>query len=125
MQSATPTIATIIAAVVPIADRPGRYAVHLAGRLLCVDASTPHLEAARALLVLGHSPRAILVTRRGDVVSLRSTVGAAARLEVRDDNQGRPKFRRWKAPARPATASPIAPADRPATSVHLHRSANA
>lgn len=108
------TIATIICAVAP-ADRPGRYTVHLAGRLLCADAAQPHLEAGRALLAAGYSPSAVLVTRRGDVVSLRSSVAAAARLEVRDDRQGRPRFRRWKAPARPATASPIAPPERAAT----------
>jgi hypothetical protein len=60
--------------------------------------SAPFLGAARLLLAEGVQPETWLRTRHAgsEVVALRSTVGAAARLHVREEtNDGKPRFTRW------------------------------
>jgi hypothetical protein len=109
---------TTIIAISPSAARPGLFEARCDGRLLCVS-STPHLAGARELIKLGYSPAAILVTRRGSVDCLRSTVGAAARLTVAEDDRDPPRFRAWKAPQSREGSPPIARSNRPATSPSL------
>jgi hypothetical protein len=114
----------IIISITPAAA-PGHSEARCNGRLLCVSRQ-PHLDGARALLALGCSPQAVIVTRRGNIDCLRSTVGAAARLTIKEKDAGNgPSFARWNAFSPTPVAPPIAPADRPATLVHLHGSASA
>jgi hypothetical protein len=55
---------------------------------------TPFLDAARALLARGDDPQTEIVMGRSssDVGCLRSTIGAAAKLTVREDSRRRPMF---------------------------------
>src|SRR5258708_934852 len=78
---ATMTNTTII--TITPAARPGQFEARCSGRVLCTSRQ-PHLDGARALLELGYSPLTIIVTRRGDVDCLRSTIAAAARLTIKE-----------------------------------------
>jgi hypothetical protein len=56
------------------------------------------LDGARALLAVGADPAAKLVMRHEgqDYDALRSTVGAAAKLRVKDSTTGAPIFASWR-----------------------------
>jgi hypothetical protein len=67
------------------------------GRLISCAVTSPMLFAARALLREGVDPKSRLVMRPASqkTASLVSTVGAAAKLTVRDSG-GAPRFAKWK-----------------------------
>jgi len=76
----------------------GRFRASLGTCHLCTS-DTPFLSAARALLRDGVDPATPLaMTREGnDTVDIRSTVGAAARLTVLENEQTGPIFRPHRA----------------------------
>src|SRR5262249_10528047 len=102
---------------------PGNYAARLEGsdEILCVS-RTPFLTAARELLKRGYDPSTAIVMRRAgsSTECLRSSIGAAAKLAVREDN-GPPQFTEYtppemrEVPARTAATEPAAtyPASQP------------
>jgi len=75
-----------------------RFRASLGSRLLCTS-DTPFTSAARVLMRDGVDPSTPLeMTREGsDTVDLRSTVGAAARLTVVENDHVGPIFRPYKA----------------------------
>jgi hypothetical protein len=95
---------TIVITVAPIEARPGYFQAWLADRKLCAASHTPFLDASRALLRLGYPATVRVVMRSPGSTTdrLRSTVGAAARLTVKDRDRGRPAFERWN----PISSSP-------------------
>lgn len=76
-----------------------RYEVRL-GAELFITSRTPLLAAARELEKRGHSPDTILTMSRAgsDTVSLRSTLGTAAKLTVIENETAGPRFGRYRAP---------------------------
>jgi hypothetical protein len=75
----------------------GKFSARLDGGPELVPASgTPFLSGCRNLLNLGYDPSQRAVTRHlgADYDALSATIGAAAKLTVQDD--GAPRFRRWK-----------------------------
>jgi hypothetical protein len=95
--------------VAPIPARPGYYTARCDGRLLC-RSRQPFLDGARELLASGYPANAAIVMKHAGshVEALRSTVGAAARLTVEIDEQGRPIFRQWRGPRTRGAAPPMA-----------------
>lgn len=75
----------------------GRFRASLGSRILCTS-DTPFLSAARVLMRDGVDPSTPLeMTREGsDTVDLRSTVGAAARLTVVENDHVGPVFRPYR-----------------------------
>jgi hypothetical protein len=89
--------AALIIVVRPSTHRGDRYGAWLGtGERLVVASRQPFLDSARVLLAWGRSPDTIIEMRRqgSAVPSLRSTVGAAAKLTV--DETSRTTFARWK-----------------------------
>jgi hypothetical protein len=88
-------------------NRRGLFAARLAEdlRTLCTS-RTSFTDSARMLLREGIDPNAILISRKAgqDYDSLRSTVGAAAKLTV---DETRTVFAKWKAFSATAVASSI------------------
>jgi hypothetical protein len=76
--------------------------------------ATPFLAGCRKLLNLGYDPRQRAVMRHlgADHDALSATIGAAAKLTVEDD--GAPRFRRWKSFLPREGSPPIAQNDRAA-----------
>jgi hypothetical protein len=77
-----------------------RFIAHLGvgGRVLGAF-TDPMCSCARLLLAEGLQPETALQLRHAgsDTVALKSTVGAAARLGVREETgDGKPRFGRWK-----------------------------
>ena len=70
----------------------------------------PVLALCRELLAAGFDPGQPLQVYRGDKVALYvRSIGQGARLTVKDDRLGRPRFARWQdRGASDAAASPIA-----------------
>ena len=91
------------------ADRPGRYQVHLGNHRLLASARDPLTEAARQLLDKGVTGNTPLILRHAGAGhdALRSTVGAAARLTVKDSQKGVPTFVPWDGDLSRAEASPM------------------
>jgi hypothetical protein len=75
------------------------YQAQLDGEALCVS-RTPFLSAARILLERGHSSGTILTMSHAgaDTVSLRSTLGTAAKLTVIENETAGPRFGRYRPP---------------------------
>jgi hypothetical protein len=99
--------------VAPLPGRPDTYAAWLNGRLIRTASRQPFLDAARVLMAAGHDPLTILQLRHAgsDTISLRTTIGAAAKLTVIERDRHGPRFepyRRWNAVSRSAVASRIA-----------------
>jgi hypothetical protein len=88
-------------------NRRGLFAARLAEdlRTLCTSRA-PFTDSARMLLREGIGPNAILIIRKAgpDYDSLRSTVGAAAKLTV---DETRTVFAKWKAFSSSAVAPSI------------------
>jgi len=74
------------------------FDVAAGGRPLASKSPQPFLDAARALLADGAHPAIpIVMCHRGQAdYALRSTVGTAAGLTVKDTPVGRPAFRQWQ-----------------------------
>jgi hypothetical protein len=67
------------------------------GRSVVKRSTTPFCDAARILLAEGADPVTKIVMRHAGSAAdaLRSTIGAAAKQTVADDNGGKPIFRQW------------------------------
>jgi hypothetical protein len=97
-----------------IAEHPTPIRAELSSDRRCsaagttVNAYAPVLAIARKLIAAGHNPDCVLEAYRGSTLCLRAKLGAAARLEVKD-NRGRPLFVPWRARSVRAVAPPIAP----------------
>jgi hypothetical protein len=87
------------------AARPGTYIAAIAGRDICTSRQ-PFLDGARILLREGASPETVIVMRWAGTTTdaLTATVGAAAKLTVKEPDRGRPHFATWK----PRHSSPVA-----------------
>src|SRR5712671_2355905 len=108
--------AVIIITVSPSLDSDGRLACSgrgqlfngvVDGRLIVTRSSQLLLDGARALLAEGIDPRTRIVMRHAgvDTDALRSTVGDAAKLSIREGDDA-PRFKDWvPLPPRPE-ASP-------------------
>jgi hypothetical protein len=98
------------------AARPGLFTASLAGRDLCTSRQ-PFLDASRVLLGEGARPETALVMRWAETgtESLRSMIGVAAKLTVREEcHDGAPRFRSYRQyPV--AVASPMRSIDQGAT----------
>jgi hypothetical protein len=81
--------------VSPIGRR-GRFRAEIAGRIIVDSSKQPFLDGARVLISEGYARAIILAMWHANATAfaLRSTIGAAAKLAVEDD--GTPRFRRWK-----------------------------
>jgi hypothetical protein len=90
-------------------ERRGIYDARHDGRLLCTSSRSPLLAAARVLLAEGVDPQARIVMRRegSDVDCLSSTIGAAAKLSVEDNDVGKPTFRRFRDHRESRGAAPL------------------
>jgi hypothetical protein len=88
------------------------------GRFVVERSTTPLCDAARVLLAEGIKPDTVLVMRHAGSIAdaLRSTVGAAAGLTVRQDN-GPPGFTRYRAPDFRTETPPMRQNESPATRV--------
>jgi hypothetical protein len=75
-----------------------KFVVTLDGRQLCISRQ-PLLDAARILLTEGVSPETPIATRHAGAGSdaMTSTVGAAAKWTVRENETQSPHFVRWEA----------------------------
>jgi hypothetical protein len=87
----------------------GRFDALLRERLLVHATRQPFLDGARALARLGISPLTHIAMRRpGDLAdSLRSTVGDAAALTVKERDRGGLLFEQWEADSRSLEGAPI------------------
>jgi hypothetical protein len=99
----------LIITIAPIHTRPGYYTARCDGRLLC-RSRQPFLDGARALLDAGYSTDTTVVMRSAGSTAdrLRSTIGAAAKLAVETNAEGKPVFRQWRGPQTRGAAPPIA-----------------
>jgi hypothetical protein len=79
----------------------GYYAACVDDRILTKQTLTPLLTSARVLLAEGFDPASpIEMKRKGsDIVALRSTIGSAAKLTVRETARAGPMFVRHAPPA--------------------------
>lgn len=77
--------------------RRGLFAAHMDERTLAVS-RTPLFSAARVLIDEGHSPDDEICMQHIDsaTVSIKTTVGVAARLSV-EETGGAPLLRAWRA----------------------------
>jgi hypothetical protein len=68
------------------------------GRPIGTRSTTPFCDAARALLAQEADPATVLVMRHKgeDRDALRSTIGTAAGLTVKDRGDGKPHFAKWR-----------------------------
>src|SRR6516165_2163007 len=112
--SAEPSEQPLAIIVAPVGR--GRFRAWVdGGRELVRSSSTPFLSACRKLLELGYDPQQRVVMRHADADhdALRSSIGAAARLTVRED--GTPRFARLTSNAPPPRdgLSSIAPTTSP------------
>ena len=76
----------------------GKFVVTLDGRQLCISRQ-PLLDAARILLTEGVSPETPIATRHAGAGfdAMTSTVGAAAKWTVKENEIQSPHFVRWEA----------------------------
>ena len=90
-----------------------RLSAALDGAVLVASTATPFLDAARKLRSLGYPADAVLTMRHAgsDVIAVRAKVGVAAKLEVGENGQGSPRFKRYRTASERGCASPPASAD--------------
>ena len=76
----------------------GKFVVTLDGRQLCISRQ-PLLDAARVLLADGVDPETAIATRHAGAGfdAMTSTVGAAAKWTVKENEIQSPHFVRWEA----------------------------
>ena len=89
----------LIVSPLPTSPSGQHYEARLDGMVVC-RSRTPFLSAARALLEAGHAPGTILTMRHegSDTVSLRATLGAAAKLTVVENSREGPRFACYRPP---------------------------
>jgi hypothetical protein len=98
----------IIIVIAPVGR--GRFRASHGGRLLVESSNTPFLDAARVLAGEGVDPATRIVMRHEgkDCDALTSTVGAAAKLTVKESTRdGKPRFGDWHPYGGPG--APVAP----------------
>jgi hypothetical protein len=90
----------------------------VAGRMLVQRSRQPLLDAARVLLAEGVNPWVHLAMHHAgsSVAALAATVGAVARLSVREGKRP-PQFEPWKPSPHAAGTPGIAPEQSPATPI--------
>ncbi len=68
------------------------------GRPIVTRSTTPFCDAARVLLAQEVDPATVLVMRHkgADYNALRSTIGSAAGLTVKDGGDGKPRLAKWR-----------------------------
>ena len=95
------TSATIVLVIAERKRRDGKYSAWHGGQLVVENVREPFFDAARVLLAYGLDPNARYVMRRSvdGPNALISTLGAAARLMVKTDSRGNPRFRPYEPPS--------------------------
>jgi len=99
------------------AGRAGLFNARLAdGRVLATGTATPFLAGCRRLIELGFDPARPVVMRHAGSVhdALKATIGAAAKLTVRETVSG-PKLGLWSGPRAEPGAPPMRQTDVAAT----------
>jgi len=103
----------VVVTVAPALDRNGHRlaaAFHaiVDGATIAGTTRTPFCDAARALLKLGYPADARLLMQHAgsSTTALRSTIGAAARLTVKETGNG-PRFAPWTAFFPSPVTSPV------------------
>ena len=93
----------------------GKFVVTLDGRQICISRQ-PFLDAARILIKEGVDPATPIVTRHAgaDFDAMTSTVGAAAKWTVRENETQSPHFVRWEAFPAVRVGAPMRFDERPA-----------
>lgn len=110
--SQTPTASTAAIVILAVPVGAGRYDACVEdGPFLAHATSAPFLTGCRRLIELGYAPDQVAVMRHAGstIDSLRAKIGVGAGLMVADGPDGRPRFRRWKAPPSWEGSPPIAP----------------
>ena len=105
--------------IIAVPASPGRFIATVAGKEITDPTCEPFFDGCRALLAGGADRSTAVVMRHvGSTTDcLRSTVGNAARLTVRDDDSGPPRLVRWKTLNPRDVFSPVAQNDLAATGV--------
>jgi hypothetical protein len=90
-------ILNLIVSPLSLSPSGQHYQARLNGIVVC-RSRTPLLSAARVLLEVGYAPDTILtMTHAGsDTVSLRATLGSAAKLAVVENSREGPRFDRYQ-----------------------------
>jgi hypothetical protein len=100
-------------AISPVSGYPDHFEARLDGELLVASTRQPLLDGARQLLERGYAASAIVVMKdaKSGMERLRSVVGVAAALTVKEKDRGSgPRFARWQPYAPPSPVpEPIAP----------------
>ena len=93
----------------------GKFLVTLDGRQLCISRQ-PLLDAARVLLADGVDPETSIATRHAGAGfdAMTSTVGAAAKWTVKENEIQSPHFVRWEAFPASRVRPSLRPNERPA-----------
>ena len=83
--------------ITPVTNRPGIYQAHYDETLLCTS-RLPFFDGARLLLSQGYPADTALSLRhsRKDFVSLRSTIGEAAKLTVIENERVGPRITKFR-----------------------------
>lgn len=83
--------------ITPVTGRPGVYQAHYDETLLCTS-RLPFFDGARVLLSQGYPADTVLTLRHAGqgYVSLRSTIGEAAKLTVIENKRFGPRFTKFR-----------------------------
>jgi hypothetical protein len=104
-------LTAVLIIIEPVGHR-GRFRARLVGggRIISRSSRQPFLDAARVLVAEGHSPCAVLETRRPGASDwdLRAPLFVAAAFDVRETPNG-PAFRPFIAPQSLLAVPPIVP----------------
>lgn len=106
-----------------LAASPVPIRATLAGSCQCsaagvsVNAYAPVCALARALIAAAHDPNRMLEAYRGTTLCFRVPLATAAKLTVKDDKDGVPRFKKFTPFSADRVAPPIAPNDPPALPV--------
>jgi hypothetical protein len=82
-----------------------------------VTAYAPVCALARALIRAGHDPNRELIVCRGPTLCFATKLATTARLRVKDDKDGIPRFKEYVPFSAARVPPPIAPNDPPALPV--------
>jgi hypothetical protein len=109
----------LVIAVSPAAGRPGHFDALFDGRVIVAVNEDALLDGARKLIRLGSSSDAVLVRKHvgSETECLRSKLGVADGLTVKDRDHGRPTFERWQSMP---PSSPVEPPMRQTPTARIH-----
>ena len=87
----------LIISPLPLSPSGRFYEARLDGAVVC-RSRTPFFSAARVLLKAGYAPDTVftMIHEGADTVSLRSTLGSAAKLAVVENSREGPRFSRYQ-----------------------------